>query len=266
MAVLAIVPRWLSHNAQAFSAHARSLARRMLLPTTASFALCATTLLIVTPGVAFGENTTFEEQDFSQVMQVAKSYLMQQTEGLPGQVTITLTPASPRGLAACPALEPFVPPGVRLWGRAMIGVRCNGERPWTIYLQARIGVIGDYYVATRTINSGDTIGPQDLAAQHGDLTTLASAIVTNPSQAIGSTSLNQVNTGMPLRTDLLRSALAVRFGQEVKLVAQGNGFSVTSEGSALGNASAGQSVRVRTATGSIVSGVVQPDSTVNVPL
>lgn len=207
-----------------------------------------------------------QPQDFSLVEQAAKSYLMQQTEGLPGEVTVSLTPAAPRGLASCPALEPFIPPGVRLWGRAMVGVRCNGERPWTIYLQARIGVVGDYYVAARNINAGDTISMDDLSMQHGDLTALPATLITNPTQAVGGIAMNRMTAGLPVRSDMIRTAMAIRFGQEVKVVAQGAGFSVSSEGSALSNATPGQSIRVKTASGTIISGVVQPDSSVIVPL
>ena len=205
-------------------------------------------------------------QNFGMVEQAVRGYLIEQTQGLPGRVSISLTQAAPTGLAACPALEPFIPPGVRLWGKAMVGVRCNGERPWTIYLQVRIGVTGTYYVATRSMNSGTTIGAQDLDTRQGDLTALPSAVITDPNQAVGAVTMNAVTAGMPLRSDLLRAAIAIRFGQEVKLIAQGNGFAVSSEGSALMNASAGQTVRVRTASGVIVSGTAQADASVDVPL
>ncbi|MGI4985154.1 MAG: flagellar basal body P-ring formation chaperone FlgA [Janthinobacterium lividum] len=205
-------------------------------------------------------------QNFELVKDAALSFLVQQTEGLPGKVTISLVSAAPRGLTRCGALEPFVPPGVRLWGRAMVGVRCNGERPWTIYLQARIAVIGDYFVAARTLNVGDTIGPQDLEPRHGDLTMLPATLVTNPSQVVGAVASNAVTAGFPLRSDMVHAALTIRYGQQVRVVARGPGFAVSSEGSALANAAVGQPVRVRTATGSIISGIAQPDTTVEVPM
>lgn len=260
MGVLAIFPCLRSPRVNALARKARALAARGLLPVilfTAGLGLA-----LPVNSWAAGEPM----QDFALVEQAVTSFLMQQTEGLPGQVSISLTPAAPRGLAACPALEPFIPPGVRLWGRAMVGVRCNGEKPWTIYLQARIGVVGNYYVAAHTLNPGATISLEDLTMQQGDLTTLPAAIVTNPSQAVGSTTLNMITAGLPVRTDLLKAGIAVRFGQQVRLVAQGNGFSVSSEGSAMANGSVGQSIRVKMASGAIVSGVIQSDASVQVPL
>ncbi|MGI4858377.1 MAG: flagellar basal body P-ring formation chaperone FlgA [Janthinobacterium lividum] len=205
-------------------------------------------------------------QNFELVKDAALNFLVQQTDGLPGKVTISLVSAAPRGLTTCGALEPFVPPGVRLWGHAMVGVRCNGERPWTIYLQARISVIGDYFVAARTLNVGDTIGAQDLEARHGDLTALPATLITNPNQVVGSVASNAVTAGFPLRSDMVHAALTIHYGQQVRVIARGQGFAVSSEGSALANAAAGQPVRVRTATGIVISGIAQPDTTVEVPM
>jgi flagella basal body P-ring formation protein FlgA len=206
------------------------------------------------------------EQDPALIAQAAERFLVQQTEGVPGRVTIAVTPPQPQGLAACSALEAFLPPGVRLWGKAMVGVRCVGERPWTLYVQARVGVIGNYYVASHSLNPNTVISANDLMVQNGDLTALPSVIVTDPTQVVGTTTMGSVMAGMPFRTDSVRAAVAIRFGQIVKLIAQGNGFAISSEGSAMANASAGQQVRVRTSNGAIVSGIAQSDSSVNIPL
>ncbi|MCP1118749.1 flagellar basal body P-ring formation chaperone FlgA [Robbsia andropogonis] len=205
-------------------------------------------------------------QDPALIVQAAERFLVQQTEGLPGRVTIAVTPPQPQGLAACPALEAFLPSGTRMWGKVMVGVRCTDARPWTIYVQARVGIIGNYYVASHGLNPNTVIGPNDLMVQNGDLTTMPTAIVTDPTQILGTTTMNAVMAGMPLRTDSVRAAVAIHFGQIVKLIAQGNGFAISSEGSAMANASAGQQVKVRTANGAIVSGIAQPDSSVNIPL
>ena len=57
--------------------------------------------------------------------------------------------------------------------------------------------------------------------------------------------------------DTLRSRPVVQQGQAVRLVTSGNGFSVSAEGKAIGNASDGQIVQVRTPSGSVVSGTAR---------
>jgi flagella basal body P-ring formation protein FlgA len=206
------------------------------------------------------------QQDAEAIRAAALAFLQQQSAGLPGRVEITVAPAFPRGLAACTTLEPFMPSGARLWGRMTVGVRCSGERPWTIYLQARISLHATYYLAARAMAPGEVFTAADLVARDGDLTGLPQAIVTDPSQAIGSVSLVRVAGGMPLRRDMLKSASAVSIGQTVRVVAAGEGFAISAEGSAMNNASPGQQIRVKTANGQIISGIVKDGSTVEIQL
>ncbi|MFT4063145.1 flagellar basal body P-ring formation chaperone FlgA [Paraburkholderia sp.] len=206
------------------------------------------------------------QQDPEAIHAAALAFLQQQAVGLPGKIDITVAPAFPRGLAACASLEPFMPTGARLWGRMTVGVRCAGERPWTIYLQARVSLHATYYLAARAMAPGEVLTAADLVARDGDLTGLPQAIVTDPSQAVGSVSLVRIAGGMPLRRDMLKSASAVAIGQTVRVVAAGDGFSISAEGSAMNNASPGQQVRVKTANGQIISGIVKDGATVEIQM
>jgi len=58
--------------------------------------------------------------------------------------------------------------------------------------------------------------------------------------------------------------LAIRQGQQVMLVAQGAGFKVSSEGTAMGNAATGQVVSVKTRSGQIIKGIAKGEGVVEV--
>ncbi|KVR31807.1 flagellar biosynthesis protein FlgA [Burkholderia ubonensis] len=206
------------------------------------------------------------QQDPDTIRRTALAFLQQQIAGLPGKPAASVAPSFPRGLAACTTLEPFLPTGARLWGRTTVGVRCAGERPWTVYLQARVTVQATYYAAARQIAPGEVLTAADLVARDGDLTLLPLAVITDPSQAVGSTALARVAAGLPLRQDMLKSAASVSAGQTVRVVAAGPGFTISTEGSALANAAPGQSVRVRMAAGQIVTAIVKDAGTVEIPL
>ncbi|CAB3761009.1 flagellar basal body P-ring formation chaperone FlgA [Paraburkholderia humisilvae] len=206
------------------------------------------------------------QQDPESIRATALAFLQQQTAGLPGKITITVAPGFQRGLAACTALEPFLPVGARLWGRTSVGVRCAGARPWTIYLQARISLLATYYTAARQIAPGETLSAADLVAHDGDLAVLPQTVITDPSQAVGAVALQRIGTGMPLRQDTLRSAASVTAGQTVRVVASGDGFTISAEGSAMNNAAPGQQVRVKTTNGQIVTGVVKDGATVEIQM
>jgi flagella basal body P-ring formation protein FlgA len=206
------------------------------------------------------------QQDGELIRRSALAFLQQQSAGLPGKVEIAIAPVFARGLAACTTLEPFMPTGARLWGRTTVGMRCAGERPWTLYMQARISIHATYYLASRAIAPGEMLATADLVARDGDLTSLPQAIITDPSQAVGSVTLMRVAAGLPLRRDMLKSASAVTIGQTVRVVAQGDGFAISAEGSAMSNATLGQPVRVKTAGGSVIQGIVKDGGTVEIQL
>ncbi|APD13703.1 flagellar basal body P-ring formation chaperone FlgA [Pandoraea pulmonicola] len=200
-------------------------------------------------------NSQFQNTEV--VRQTAERFLREQTTGLPGRVTITVGDSVSDRMPACGALEPFLPPGARLWGSTTVGVRCAGERPWTLYLQARVSINATYFVAARQINPGETIGPNDLSPRQGDLTLLPRTVATDAGQIVGTVAVNRITSGLPIRSDLLRSAIAVQQGQTVRVVSRGSGFEVSTEGQVLSRASAGDPVQVRTRAGQVVSGTVK---------
>ncbi|VVE24136.1 flagellar basal body P-ring formation chaperone FlgA [Pandoraea fibrosis] len=208
-----------------------------------------------TPQAAAPQNSQFQNTDA--IRQTAERFLREQTTGLPGRVAITVGDAVSDRMPACPVLEPFLPPGARLWGSTTVGVRCSGERPWTLYLQARVSINATYFVAARQINPGETIGPNDLSPRQGDLTLLPRTVATDAGQIVGTVAVNRITSGLPIRSDLLRSAIAVQQGQTVRVVSRGSGFEVSTEGQVLSRASAGDPVQVRTRAGQVVSGTVK---------
>jgi flagellar basal body P-ring formation protein FlgA len=206
------------------------------------------------------------QEDGERIRATALAFLQQQAAGLPGKVSITVPPVFPRGLAACAALEPFMPPGARMWGRTTVGVRCVGAKPWTLYVVGRVAVEITYYVAARQIDAGQTLSAADFMPRDGDLASLPQTIITDPTQANGAVALARITAGLPLRTDMLRSASSVVIGQTVRVIAVGSNFTISAEGSVLNNAAPGQMERVRTAGGQIISGVVKDAATVQVQI
>lgn len=269
MPVLVTAPQRAARSVQPIAveqpANARLSAAAANVPASAGVS-AAPAAAPVAAALAPASNVPAGQEDGETIRRAALAFLQQQTVGLPGKITITVAPSFPRGLAACATLEPFMPTGARLWGTTSVGVRCAGAKPWTLYLQARIAIESTYYLAARQIDPGSLITAQDLLARNGDLSNLPRAIVTDPSQAVGSTAIVRIGAGMPLRQDLLKSASAVTIGQTVKVVAQGQGFSISSEGSVMNNASPGQQVRVKMAGGQIISGTVVDGATVQVQM
>lgn len=189
-------------------------------------------------------------------------FLLRQTTGLPGKVTIRVDATPLAALPPCAAPEPFLPSGSRLWGRLSVGLRCNTDHAWTRYVSSYIGVLGPYYVAARQINAGQALTPADTQLREGDLTTLPGGIVADAAQLSGVVAASRIASGALLRRDLLRAVALVQRGQNVKVVTQGSGFVVSSEGKAMTDAPAGAVIQVKMEGGHLLSGIVRPDGMV----
>jgi len=205
-------------------------------------------------------------QDPQPVRRAIEDFLRVQIKGLPGQASFSIGSLDALNhLTPCPAFDIALPAGARAWGRTSVVVRCQVEKPWTIYVPVKIRVIGEYLLTARALSQGQVVVEADLAKTSGDLTELPPGILTDADQALGKTVAQSVTSGRPLRGDMLRQALVVQQGQSVKLTSSGPGFQVTgAEGRALANAAAGQVVQVRLANGRIISGIARAGGAVEV--
>jgi flagella basal body P-ring formation protein FlgA len=194
-----------------------------------------------------------------------EQFLLTQAAGLPGEVSVKVGAVDPRtALAHCPAPEAFLQPGARAWGKTTVGVRCTAPSAWTIYIQAQVNVKADYVAAAVPLAQGQAVEQGQLVLVKGDIAAMPNGIITDMAQAIGRTPTVSLAAGTPLRLDTLRSKPVVQQNQAVRLVLNGNGFSVSSEGRAIGTAGEGQVVQVRTAAGTVVSGTAKAGGMVEV--
>lgn len=147
----------------------------------------------------------------------------------------------------------------RVWGNVSVSVRCGEQRR---FIQAEVQVTGHYLVSARPLRRGVTLAAADLRQSTGRLDLLPPRALLLPKEAMGAVLLRDLPPGQPLTSAMLRRAWVVKSGQTVQVLAQGMGFSINSEGKAMGNAAAGQSVRVRVASGQIVSGIAGEDGVI----
>ncbi|OIP17298.1 MAG: flagellar basal body P-ring formation protein FlgA [Comamonadaceae bacterium CG_4_9_14_3_um_filter_60_33] len=191
-----------------------------------------------------------------------EQFVLDRTAGLPGKVAVRFDKAMLQGLPACVVPELFLPAGARLWGRVSVGVRCNAAQPWVRYVSAYVSVIGVHYVAVQPITAGQTLSLADVEVREGDLTALPASVLVDAAQVDGMVASNRIAAGAPLRRELLRAPVIVQRGQNVKVMSQGAGFMVSTEGRAMTQAAAGALLQVKTRGGGVISGIVRPDGTV----
>ena len=159
-------------------------------------------------------------------------------------------------LAPCQRIEPYLPSGVRLWGKTRIGLRCTqGVTAWNVFLPVTVKAYGRALVASAALPAGSVLAASDLTSAEVDLADDSSMAIADTSCALGRSLLRALLPGQSLRQSNLKARQWFAAGETVTVLAQGTGFSVASEGQALTPGIEGQVARVRTEGGRVLVGM-----------
>ncbi|MGZ5249739.1 MAG: flagellar basal body P-ring formation chaperone FlgA [Caldimonas sp.] len=184
------------------------------------------------------------------------------------RVEVTIGQLDPRlHLAPCQSIEPYLPAGMRLWGKARVGLRCKaGPTPWNVYLPITVKVWGRALVVPAGAVAGGTLTSADLAEAEVDLAEDVAPAVVDPKLAVGRVLAQNLKPGQTLRQSHLKVRQWFAAGETVKVVASGEGFALESEAQALSNGLEGQPARVRTESGRVLTGLPAGERRIEVAL
>jgi flagellar basal body P-ring formation protein FlgA len=185
--------------------------------------------------------------------------LTKQAEGTTprGRVEIEVGRLDPRlKLAPCQRVEPYLPAGQRAWGKVRVGLRCTqGAVAWNVYLPVTVRLWAPAVVVTTPVAADAVLQASDLGWAEVDVAERPAATFDEISPLVGRRVAVALAPGAALRTDLLKLRQWFEAGATVTVVAQGEGFRVTGEAQALSPGLEGQSVRLRTESGRLITAV-----------
>ncbi|MFT4241269.1 MAG: flagellar basal body P-ring formation chaperone FlgA [Acidovorax sp.] len=193
--------------------------------------------------------------------------LAQNAQALPLRMEVSVGTLDPRlTLAPCARVQPYLPAGSKLWGRTRLGLKCvEGAVAWNVFLPVTVRAFGPAWVLNGNVASGAVLTQADASQAEVDWAADAAPVVANESW-VGQIAARPLVAGQALRQPMLKTPDLFRAGAQVRVVAQGPGFAVTSAGQALSAGGAGQIVRVRMDNGRIVSGIVNENGAIDVAL
>lgn len=178
--------------------------------------------------------------------------------GLPikARVEIKLGELDPRlRLAPCDQVQPYLPNGMKMWGRTRIGLRCvKGRSRWNVTLPLSVQVFAPALVAKSPLPGGWVLSQADLQVAEIDIAADGGAVFTEAQALLGRTLVRSVNEGEAVRSSFLKQRQWFAAGETVKVLAIGQGYAVEGEGQAQGPGTEGHDVRVRFESGRVVTG------------
>lgn len=203
------------------------------------------------------------QQSHAAIRDTALLFAQTQTRNLPGKISIKVEDIDPRVvLAACAKLAAFLPTGAAMTGKTSIGVRCDEQPGWSIFLQTNIKVSVDLLVSNKPLEQGTVLSTADFSLHEGTLA--QPGMLTDAAQAIGKTLKFSIGAGQALRQDMLRAPFVVHQGQNIKLQVRGNGYAIGTEGQAMNDAATGQTVRIKVASGQLITAIATTEASAEV--
>jgi len=222
-------------------------------------------LLLGTPAVAVAA----EWQSTREIAAAAEEFLRERVGPSASNTTVEAGVLDPRHLLAqCSIpIDAFLRRGTRVSARTIVGVRCEGEKPWKVYVPVNVIVMDTVFVAARTLPRGHLLTAADLVREERDVTRLVSGYVSSKEQLVGQRLKSQLLAGRILTPKLLQADMAIRRGQSVTLVVSRGDISIQMGGKALVDGAIGQRIRVENSnSGRVVEGIVRSREHVEVLL
>lgn len=165
-----------------------------------------------------------------------------------GEITaVEVGQLDPRlSLVACPVpLEPFFPNGQRKLGHATVGVRCAGDRPWTLYVPVKVDSHVEVLAAAAPLARGTVLKESDLQPLKHNAAALPHGYFRATADVVGMQLRRSLRPGEIVSPNALQAPSLVERGQEIVLVAESGGIRVTLRAEALEGGAAGERIQVR---------------------
>ncbi len=171
----------------------------------------------------------------------------------------------------CQRIEPSLPGDKVPWGRMHILLRClDSQTRWQIYVPVEVRFFGQVLLTQRAVIPGETLQAEDVRDEQTELSIypLASArqMLYRLDQINQQVPTRTLAAGQPLRNEFLKQRPVIASGDGVRVLLQGEGFTLSAQGKALQAASDGQPIRVQIESGRIVTGTARSNRQVEVPL
>ncbi|GAB4398261.1 MAG: flagellar basal body P-ring formation chaperone FlgA [Rhodoferax sp.] len=206
------------------------------------------------------------------VVQTAHHWLQQAVKAVsqdaPLRIEVEVGRLDPQlRIEACARIEPYLPPATRLWGKTRLGLRClEGVKRWNVFLPVTVRAWGPAWVLKAPMTSGQTLSEDDVMVSEVDWAEFSSPVLARKEDWLGKVTTSALMPGQALRQSMVRAPQVFRAGAQVRVIARGPGFEISTSALAVSPGVVGESVRVRISNGQVITGLVQDAQTVTVSL
>ncbi len=212
---------------------------------------------------------SMEFQSIDEIANTARTFIYDQMN-VPGnnlEVSVNSIDRRLRLKACDQQLEAFSPGYGSRRGISTVGVRCNSDQPWSIYVSVTVKVFKNVAVLKHTVPRNQLLTEADIVFEKTDVNRLSSGYFTNAQEITGKMLTQNLAPGTILSQYVLKAPMAIKNGQMVTLIAKNSVIEVRTEGKALSRGAIGDRIKVKNLkTKRIIEGVVLDNQLINVNL
>lgn len=149
-------------------------------------------------------------------------------------------------------------------GQGVVAVSCGGPEGWKLFVPVRAVEQVPVVVTRRAVQAGEVLRADDVMLEQRRSASLPYEYFSGTAQAVGLTVRRTLPAGTVIVPAAVEHPTVVERGAVVTLVSGSGSVLVKSDGVALEPAKLNDRVRVRSRSGRIVSGVVEPSGEVRI--
>lgn len=219
-------------------------------------------ILLVCSAVLFSPLTQAQEPQDTLTRQISALLNNNPQSPVTSVVTILTPEKQLAELCESPQLS-LAGSNMRISGNRSVIAQCGNLRK---FIQIKIQANGRWWTASHALKAGSAITQADITAQSGSMDKLPGGVILREDGLVGQITTRAINVGQPFVDSHIRKRWAVIAGQEVDVLAIGDGFQIRTRGKAINNAALDETVRLKTNSGQIINGKVTSEGNVGISL
>lgn len=142
-------------------------------------------------------------------------------------------------------------------GRTSIGIRCSGDKKWSVFVSAIIKIYENVIVLTQPVQRGEMITEQHLTFERKEVSGSRGDFVTRLEQVSNKEAARNMPTGYILGLKSVVEPPLVKRKDKIIISAGQGDFSIKMSGTALMDGALGQVIKVKNdSSGRVISGTV----------
>ena len=150
-------------------------------------------------------------------------------------------------------------------GRFSVRVRCDGARPWSVYITVTVQSEVSVVTTRRSLPRGHIITAGDVITRRVLRSPIRQSVIRSSHEAEGMALKRAVGSGVELSVALLKKPQIIKTGEQALITVSSQGLNVRVTGKALQHGAVGDTIRVlNLSSKKTIYGRVEPDGSISV--